>query len=140
MVTFCGLRKGYKFIFQHNTEGPVFIAGSFNKWNTSATPMGKVAPGRWEVILDLPPGEHQFRYYAAGRWFTDYAADGIERNPMGSYNSIIVVGRQTDAAADTTDAADATVPEKEPPAGRKYRRPRGSAAPAAATAYVLQSD
>lgn len=114
MVSASGLNSGVKLTFQHNIEGPVFVAGSFNNWSTSAAPMQRADNGSWEIVLDLPPGEHQFRYYANGQWFTDYAADGIERNALGQYNSIISIHE----TPETPPVAEKHLPSI------KLRRPR----------------
>lgn len=84
-------KKSVTLSFAHNTEGPVYITGSFNGWSTHATPMQKVGQGKWQARLQLPPGEHQFRYYANGQWFTDYAAGGVVPNGFGEFNSILAV-------------------------------------------------
>ncbi|HOI56322.1 MAG TPA: isoamylase early set domain-containing protein [Phycisphaerae bacterium] len=83
--------KNVRLSFNHNVQGPVFVAGTFNGWDNRSTPMKRSSDGRWEVLLKLPPGEHQFRYYADGQWFTDYAADGVVPNGLGDFNSIVRV-------------------------------------------------
>jgi len=32
---------------------------------------------------------YEFRYFADGRWFTDYAAFGLTRNPFREMNSVL---------------------------------------------------
>jgi len=83
--------KSVRLHFTHDVGGPVFVAGTFNGWDTQATPMKRRRGGKWEVTLKLPPGEHQFRYFADGQWFTDHAADGVVPNGMGDLNSIVRV-------------------------------------------------
>jgi len=80
-----------KLTFNHKANSPVFVAGSFNNWSTSNTPMKEVRPGTWEATLKLPPGEYQFRYFSNGQWFTDYAAGGIVPNGCGGFNSVLTV-------------------------------------------------
>jgi len=82
--------------FQHDTQGPVYVAGSFNNWDVSRTPMKKNRKGAWEAKLKLPPGEYEFRYFCNGQWFTDYAADGVVPNAYGDFNSVL---RVVDGAA-----------------------------------------
>lgn len=84
-------KKSVTLVFNHNTTGPVYVAGSFNGWSTCATPMQPAGRGRWEIKLQLPPGEHQFRYYCNGQWFTDYAAGGVVPNGFGGFNSLLTV-------------------------------------------------
>jgi 1,4-alpha-glucan branching enzyme len=118
MVELCGQEKSVRFVFQHDTAGPVFVAGTFNNWNNSALQMRQVDNARWEVAIELPPGEHLFRYFANGNWYTDYAAHGIERNPQGQYNSVVSVPQTAEKTAAT---------EKQLPS-IKLRRPRPAAA------------
>jgi hypothetical protein len=79
------------FRFRHATEGPVFVVGDFCDWRTDHLPMCRVAPTEWRLMLRLPPGTYEFRYLAAGRWYTDYAAFGVNANTMGDFNSVLLV-------------------------------------------------
>jgi len=57
-------------------------------------------PGWWRITLALPPGEHRFGYLIDGHeWQPDYAADGIELSPLGSFHSIVRVLDETRAPA-----------------------------------------
>ena len=91
MVNQSNTKKTVALSFQHDTAGPVYVAGSFNDWDTTAAPMKKSRAGAWEAKLKLPPGEYQFRYFANGQWFTDYAADGVVPNGFGGFNSVLRV-------------------------------------------------
>jgi 1,4-alpha-glucan branching enzyme len=79
------------FEFDQNTAGKVYLAGDFNNWNYSATPLKKTPKGKYSVTLHLKPGRYQFRYYANHNWFNDNTADGYENNNYGSQNSVLVV-------------------------------------------------
>lgn len=68
----------------------VFLAGTFNGWNVRGAPMQPTGDGWWRAVLRLPDGEYQFRYIADGQWFTDYAANGVERGKF-DWNSVLVV-------------------------------------------------
>jgi len=83
--------RSVKLEFNHDTEGPVFVAGTFNDWDVTSTPMKRGRNGSWTATLKLPPGEYQFRYVADGRWFTDFAADGLVPNGFGELNSVLTV-------------------------------------------------
>jgi hypothetical protein len=41
----------------------VSVLGPFNNWSTTATPMQKVAGGKWEARVELPPGQHPYCYF-----------------------------------------------------------------------------
>lgn len=99
MVSQGTTKQSVKFTFNHDIEGPVFVAGSFNGWNTEATPMKKNRKGQWTATVKLTPGEYQFRYFADGHWYTDYAAGGLAPNGAGEFNSLIRVEEKAPAAA-----------------------------------------
>ena len=71
----------------------VFLAGTFNNWRPDELRMASSGDGWWHASLLLPPGDYRFRYVADGRWFTDYAAFGVEYGPHGP-DSILHVPRQ----------------------------------------------
>jgi 1,4-alpha-glucan branching enzyme len=84
---------GVRFAVAHASARMVALAGSFNGWSTSAHPLTlERQRGLWTVLVELPPGEHQFMYVVDGtEWISppfaeDYADDGF-----GSRNGIVVV-------------------------------------------------
>lgn len=46
----------------------VFLAGTFNDWSESSTPMKKGIEGSWSVNLHLSPGHHEFKFVIDGKW------------------------------------------------------------------------
>ena len=46
----------------------VFLAGSFNDWDPTATPMVKDAEGHWDVAVTLTPGRHEYKFVVDGEW------------------------------------------------------------------------
>jgi hypothetical protein len=69
----------------------VGVAGTFNRWNPSATPMVRSAEGQYVATLTLEPGEHQFRYCADGQWVNDPEADAEVPNGLGGRNCVVRV-------------------------------------------------
>jgi 1,4-alpha-glucan branching enzyme len=76
----------------------VFLAGTFNGWNTTATRMAKGAGGNWSVAVDLPPGHYEYKYVVDGRWCCEPPCDGLHRpcqdcvpNEFGTMNRVIEV-------------------------------------------------
>lgn len=67
----------------------VRIAGDFSDWEPKWS-MGSSSDGWWLLQVLIPPGKYRFRYEIDGRWFTDFAANGLEPSPYG-LNSILVV-------------------------------------------------
>jgi 1,4-alpha-glucan branching enzyme len=78
-----------EFRFYRPGVNRVDLAGDFTDWQPKAT-MTPTGEGWWVAIVPLPPGEYRFRYVADGRWFTDFAANGVEQTPLG-WNGIVVV-------------------------------------------------
>lgn len=68
---------------QHRVAGSpasVTVAGPFNGWSPTATPLTGPGPGgNWEVSLDLPPGEHPYKFVVDGVWDFDGQTE-INRN------------------------------------------------------------
>ncbi len=76
----------------------VSVAGTFNGWDTAATPLARDAGGDWSVLLDLPPGRHEFKFVVDGAWCCEPGYDGAYDgrpdcvpNPFGSMNRVIEV-------------------------------------------------
>ena len=70
----------------------VFVAGSFNSWNPSATPLSDTGHGRWVKDLCLLPGRYEYQFVVDGRWMPDRGTELVE-NPFGGINSILEVHR-----------------------------------------------
>ncbi len=71
--------------------GAVSVAGDFNGWSTSATPLAKRKDGRFSATVTLPKGkEYRYRYVVDGeRWTNDPDADRYELNEHGTEDCII---------------------------------------------------
>jgi 1,4-alpha-glucan branching enzyme len=86
------------FRFRHGTPGPVFLVGDFCRWQKDHLPMRRVSEHEWMLMLRLPPGNYEFRYYAQDQWFTDYAAFGVNPNHFKEFNSVLRVPKVRAAA------------------------------------------
>ncbi len=71
----------------------VRVAGDFNGWCGDALHMKPAGNGWWTARAILGSGEYRFRYVADGRWFTDYASNGVEFAKLG-LNSLLIVPKQ----------------------------------------------
>lgn len=72
----------------------VALAGSFNNWSTTATPMeDSDGDGVWRVVLRLPAGEYQYKFVVNGTvWVTDMKAEAFRDDGFGGKNSVVRVG------------------------------------------------
>ena len=76
----------------------VFLAGTFNAWDSAATPLIKSAGGNWEVALDLPPGHHGYKFVVNGKWCCEPGCEGTNQscpkcvsNAFGTMNRVAEV-------------------------------------------------
>lgn len=70
----------------------VSLAGTFNQWDTSATPLVRTGDaGPWTATLTLPAGQHQYAFVVDGaRWVPDPAAPGVD-DGFGRRNSVLAL-------------------------------------------------
>ncbi len=80
-----------RFTCRHAGASAVYLAGTFNQWQPTATPLRPAGEGLWEVELELPPGVYEYRFVADGVWFHDPAAAQHVPNPFGGLNSVVTV-------------------------------------------------
>ena len=68
----------------------VALAGTFNQWDTAATPLLRTGtPGVWAATLTLPAGQHEYAFVVDGaRWVADPAAPAVD-DGFGRRNSVL---------------------------------------------------
>ena len=88
---------------KHTTEGVLFvqpvagdlrvgIAGDFNNWNPSATPMIRNdALSVWQACIRIAPGRYRYRLVVDGQWIQDPYNQETETNPFGELNNVVEV-------------------------------------------------
>ncbi|MDW8209041.1 MAG: FHA domain-containing protein [Chloroherpetonaceae bacterium] len=69
--------------------GKVVVAGSFNGWEGDRTPMTFDGRG-WRATVNLPPGNHQYKFIVDGRWENDPSAPLIDDGD-GHMNNLLRV-------------------------------------------------
>ena len=69
----------------------VAIAGTFNGWDSTKTPLLANGDGVWKVVLPLPQGRYEYRFVLDGQWVSDPQAKETVPNPFGGQNAVIVV-------------------------------------------------
>ncbi|KPP72180.1 5'-AMP-activated protein kinase subunit beta-1-like, partial [Scleropages formosus] len=70
----------------------VFLSGSFNNW-ANKIPLTK-SHNNFVAIVDLPEGEHQYKFYVDGQWTHD-PKEPVVTNHLGTVNNVIQV-KKTD--------------------------------------------
>jgi predicted alpha/beta superfamily hydrolase len=100
----------YQFPLQHqgkvlfwtewDTKGPVYLAGSFNQWASTALPMTQLSGTHIHYLVHpLPDGRHEYKFADGNtpqQWKRDNASPGIAYNQFGP-NSAIFVGTGSDS-------------------------------------------
>jgi hypothetical protein len=70
----------------------VTIVGSFNGWNTAATPLRPVGRGRWATDIPLLPGRYTYQFVINGRkWVPDPGAPRDAGSDFGISNSVVTI-------------------------------------------------
>lgn len=84
-------RVGVTFKIEAPVANQVSVAGTFNGWNPSATPLFRDSSGMWMLQMSLSPGTHEYRFIVDGAWLEDPRAARSVPNPFGERNSVVVV-------------------------------------------------
>ena len=97
----------------HATAQEVCIAGSFNDWHPSVTPMVRLDDGKWAKELALQQGHYEYSFVVDGQWVDDPAATELIPNSFGTANAVLEVRSTTPAPlAPSGAAAGADIPPK----------------------------
>jgi 1,4-alpha-glucan branching enzyme len=99
----------------------LYLVGSFNDWNETATPLVRGADGGWSAALTLEEGwAYQYRFRDQdGAWHNDWAADSYVPNEFRSENSVVDL---TEAGAGPAPAPAAKKPARKPAAPRGKKK------------------
>jgi len=71
----------------------VNLAGEFNNWSATASPMHKRPNGEWAVTLQLPAGRYQYKLIVDGKWIPDPENPMQQDDTYGGKNSVVVIGQ-----------------------------------------------
>jgi 1,4-alpha-glucan branching enzyme len=85
-------RVTFKYSNQEHA-GSAVLAGEFNSWSTTDTPMKKLKDGSFSVTISLKAGcSYAFRYVLDDNiWVNDPAADEYVANEHGESNSVVIL-------------------------------------------------
>ena len=85
--------SGVLFEYEDENAQSVFLVGSMNNWNTTATPMEKDENGIWGIILNLDSGKHTYKFVVDGNWHYDQENPNVEDDGYGGSNSVIEIDK-----------------------------------------------
>jgi len=85
-------RMTVRFVLVAPEAHAVSLAGTFNQWDATATPLVRSGPsGVWTATLTLPAGQHQYAFVVDGqRWVPDPAAPAVD-DGFGRRNSVLTL-------------------------------------------------
>jgi 1,4-alpha-glucan branching enzyme len=92
------------FVCQGAGAQEAFLAGSFNDWDPTCTPMERQGDGSWRAELELAPGRYEYKFIVDGAWCcepgrTDADCADCVPNPFGTMNRVIEVPGAAEAKA-----------------------------------------
>ena len=99
---------GIEFTFDHPNAGSVSLAGEFNNWNANADPLTQGEDGVWRVVVDLGPGDHEYKFVVNG---SEWIADPENPRVLGDYgNSGITINDDGEPVAAGDEEAISNTP------------------------------
>lgn len=69
----------------------VALTGDFNSWEAEGIPLHHDGGDEWYIVLELTPGEYQYRLRVDGEWRDDPESIRRVPNPFGTENCILLV-------------------------------------------------
>ena len=84
------------FVCHDDGARDIFLAGSFNDWDPTRTPMERQGDGSWQAELELAGGRYEYKFIVDGAWCcepgrADAECDDCVPNPFGTMNRVIEV-------------------------------------------------
>jgi hypothetical protein len=69
----------------------VVLTGDFTQWAKDQIRLTPTAGGEWITVLELAPGEYQYRLIVDGEWRDHSEASKKIGNPFGTQNCVLTV-------------------------------------------------
>ena len=83
--------EGVRFVAEFPRAQEVCLTGTFNDWSARGTPLYRREDGRWECLMPMTSGDHEYRFIVDGTWQPDpHNIVGIV-NEFGGSNSLVAV-------------------------------------------------
>ncbi len=83
-----GGKGGAVFTYFNPDAGEVYLTGDFANWDPRAIPMKRQPDGTWIARVNIPPGEHEYKFVVDGTWTPD-PMNPVTRGEFG--NSVILI-------------------------------------------------
>lgn len=80
-------------VFKHHAppEAEVYLAGTFNNWDSTAIRMDVDDSGIYTTTMLLPVGRYEYKFIVNGEWLNGPEDKGQIANDFGTANSVLVV-------------------------------------------------
>ena len=98
--------SGVLFEYEDENAQSVFLVGSMNNWNTTATPMEKFDNGLWKIVLKLEPGKHSYKFMVDDSWHLDQDNPNFVDDGYGGSNSVIEIDNNGKLVKNYTNTSD----------------------------------
>jgi 1,4-alpha-glucan branching enzyme len=82
--------KRVKFSIAAAPDSAVYVAGTFNEWDSRKTPL-KLKDGVWTTTVMLAPGRYEYKFVVNEVWCVDPECAEWAPNTYGSLNSVLTV-------------------------------------------------
>lgn len=84
-------KKRVTFQFYAPEANKIYLAGSFNGWDSNAQPLKQYKDGKWKTTVTLEPGEHEYLFVVDGAWWGDPECPERRANDFGNENCVVRV-------------------------------------------------
>ena len=88
---------GVRFAQPGDGRHSISVAGDFNHWSATTTPLPfDERRGAHEALVEIPPGRYRYRLVIDGNWKADPFNEHKQVNEYGELNSVLVVSDSQD--------------------------------------------
>jgi 1,4-alpha-glucan branching enzyme len=86
------IADGVLFSLQAPQANKVAVTGEFTNWSREGIPLEVDGEDNlWKIVLDIQPGEYEYRFIVDGVWIRDPNNRDYIRNEFGQENSLLIV-------------------------------------------------
>jgi chromosome partitioning protein len=84
--------EGVVFTLNAPAAAEVAVTGEFTQWSRQGVMLERdEGDGLWKAVVDIAPGEYEYRFIVDGVWIRDPNNQDYVRNEFGQENSLLVV-------------------------------------------------
>jgi 1,4-alpha-glucan branching enzyme len=87
------IKRNKRQTFHYSAHGAnsVLLVGDFTNWQEKPIPLQRRNDGDWTAAVNLPPGQHHYRFIVDGEWHDDPECTVRVPNPFGSEDMVTQV-------------------------------------------------